>query len=54
MKYLKIKIPKKVSEKEIIKYFKKKKFFYLLTFKKENKKLIQAKPYYPELNDLSD
>ncbi len=52
MKYLKIKIPKKVSEKEIIKYFKKKNFFDLLTLKKENKKLIQAKPYYPELNDL--
>lgn len=52
MKHLKIKIPKNVSKKKVLKYFEKKNFFNFLQIKKENKKLIQSRPYYPELNDL--
>ena len=52
MKYVKIKIPKKTSDKKVLKYFQNKDFFNFLKIKKENKKLIQDKPYYPELNDL--
>jgi hypothetical protein len=52
MKHIKIKIPKIVSEKKILKYFQNKDFFNILKIKEENKKLIQNTPYYPELNDL--
>lgn len=52
MKHLKIKIPKHLSKEKVLKYFEKKNFFSLLKIKKENKKLIQPRPYYPELNDL--
>lgn len=52
MKYIKIKIPKNASKEKVFKHFKSKDFFNFLQIKKENKKLIQSRPYYPELNDL--
>ncbi len=52
MKNLRIKIPKNISKKKVLEYFLRKNFSSFLQIKKENKKLIQSRPYYPELNDL--
>ena len=52
MKYIKIKIPQNKTPHYIQNFFSKKSFFNFLAIKKEKKKLIQNRPYYPELKDL--
>lgn len=52
MKNLKIKIPKNITKKRSLRYFDKINLLSFLQIKKESKKLIQSRPYYPELGDL--
>ena len=52
MKHIKITIPSNKSPEYINDFFGRKKFYKFLEIKKEKKKLIQDRPYYPELRDL--